>query len=859
MAEANLETRSYEQLREATSLSPDALTGVQEPGGPVKKIAIKKLLGKLISTSGAYETRAALYADLAYAAPAMTLVYADADPEKNGWYRKIGGVGVGSWSQFEKLSSSIIAALQALIDEAGELVADAIAAASTILAQVPSYLNENGEGDRRATMRVIASAGLLAQGVANNLVNGNTATTDATNSIVCNTGVAVAGHYLIFDHYEGAEKLVTEANWLQQNTNSHGVWQWQVSEVGYVDDETLLPVGAVWQNIGATFTLGGSMSQTMATLAANTKAGRLYRLLGISGTTSAGWIFEIREKIARTVLDRKSTIPNGGLPGDRLARQGGRDRDVYWEPRYGRIPVHAGVNRLALWMMDDDRDGGQIKDRLNPLSTTNHFDFRTDRQTWNVAPKKTAFGWRFDKCMVRMVGAALTNARTYAVLMRQARGNSSLYEISTNIAGEPLYVRGSSFRTGCTVKVLAPNGKIMPVFFSVGGTVSSNASILNRGYWKLVFITTADAMVAHRLGLGGDPDHTSEANSVNYAAFMEAAYLSAFDTGLSDAQMEAEADWLCPVMKRERGIVVRNAECDKGRVDILAMNGQSNIEGDERLSTLPPQLAQMTSFPQVTIKQSGRQEKAHMRNPAPYQAGVTAQLGDLTPSFHPGYPAQNGRSFGPDLSLVRNFVFANRPVPLHVEKVGAGSTILGGPTEGTGGTISWNVNVAWGTNMTGYALTRLYDTWDWFLSQGISFTMVAEVWGQGETDAGTTASPLQAANWGVNRQASFDAKRLYTANMWPQKEFIIRLRAWEVGCVGDPTKTATLRGVQEAYVAADPANRVLVDADGSEVDVWGRTVGYRYETNGVDKLHHNGGLLDRIGSTIQPQVPWSPF
>lgn len=744
----------------------------------------------------------------------------------------------------------------------GSLIATAgsvVSAIQALLALTPLYTNENGESDRRATMRVIASAGLLAQGVANNLVNGNTSTSDATNSIVF-VAQAAAGHYLIFDHYEDAQKLITEANWLQAGTNSHGVWQWQLSQVGYIDDETLLPVGAVWENVGGTFTLGGSTSQTQNSLSTNTKGARLYRLLGISGNTTAGWNFEIRFKVAGTILDRKTTIPNGGLEGDRLVRQGGRDRGVAWQPRYGKIPVHAGVNRLALWMMDDERDSGVIKDRLNPLSTSNHFDFRTDRQTWNAAPKKTAFGWRFDKCMVRMAATGLTNARTYAVLMRGAYGASGLYEISTSVSGEPFYLRGSTFRNGTTVKVLAPNGEIMPVFFSVSGTTNNNASILNRGYWRLVFITTADAMLIHRLGLGGDPDHTSEANSVNYANMVEFAYLTAFDADLSDAQMKEEANWICPVMKRERGITLRNLECDKGRIDFFLPWGQSNQEGQELVANLPPQLKEYTSIPQVMIKQTGNQSNAsRMRNPAPYQAGVTSQTAPFYAPFHPGYPQQNGRRYGPDLAVARDHSLANRPVPLHIEKVAAGSTILGGPVEGTGGTVSWNVNVAWGTNMTGYALTRLYESWDFYLAQGIAITMVAFWWGQGETDVGNGSNPIQVTNWGTNLQDVINACVTYTGGMWPAKTFVTRLRAWETNCVLDQTGVGNMRTVQTAFIAADATNRVMVDADGSETDAWGRTVGFRFETNGIDKLHHNGALMEREGSFVQPLVPWSAY
>jgi hypothetical protein len=101
-----IETRTPDQLPPATAVSPDALTTIQEPGGPVQSLPIRALLGRLISTDAAYEEAAApdgLQGDLDHDENSIGLVFADPDPAKNGWYRKSGAAGAGGWTQFEML------------------------------------------------------------------------------------------------------------------------------------------------------------------------------------------------------------------------------------------------------------------------------------------------------------------------------------------------------------------------------------------------------------------------------------------------------------------------------------------------------------------------------------------------------------------------------------------------------------------------------------------------------------------------------------------------------------------------------------------------------------------------------------
>jgi hypothetical protein len=132
-----LGTQTIEQLTEAVAISEEAWTAVQEPGGKINKLRVARLLGKLISTNAAKTTRALLLADLAFAENSIALVFADPDPALNGWYRKTGVSGAGTWTQFEALalsardvavaaSANAVAAQAAaaqLLSEAGQLEA----------------------------------------------------------------------------------------------------------------------------------------------------------------------------------------------------------------------------------------------------------------------------------------------------------------------------------------------------------------------------------------------------------------------------------------------------------------------------------------------------------------------------------------------------------------------------------------------------------------------------------------------------------------------------------------------------------------------------------------------------------------
>lgn len=722
----------------------------------------------------------------------------------------------------------------------------AITAASSVF--VTSYSHAFSTGNRTATM--VANGGTfttdltLGGGTIDNLIDGATGNTN-TDGVAFNAQDVTGKAFFQWTVPIGESPLCDEI----KLTHSGAIG------LGNGKAQRLTHAG-VWEDAGTPQAIGGATTVTFAVACPDKGGYAGFRIFGTSGTSSgSGRALEAELKLADGTKKGVLRLPAGGLEGDRLGKTG--TGSYSWSARYGSIPAHAGVNRMALFMCDDDYDGGMIRNRL---ADQYHFDFRTDRGTYGPAPTKSAKGWLFKKNMVRLNGN-ITGVRTVAALIRKERGNNTLYEIYTNVAGAPIYLRGSDFRGGTggsTIRVLAPNGEIMPVFGDTSGTNTAGATFLNRGYWHLCFIELGSAMSAGLLSLGGQTTATAD---TTHAAFAEFAYMSFFDGQLSDAMCKAEANWLCPIMARERGIVLRNDECTR-LVDLLLMWGQSNIGGDAPLWDTPRQLLSMKSIPAVLIQSANRRDRAYMRYPAPYDAGTTSLMGALQPSVansaNPNYQQHDDRKYGPDWQIARLFSLA---APAHarqlvINKVGADGTILAAPGEGGGGSTSWHPLTAWNTGVLGHALTRLYETWQWLLNQGIGFDIPAFWWGQGETTVGSAGNTVQTANWGDDFNDMFAAIRTYTANMVPLLRILTRLREWETGCVGDPTLTAQLRTIQDGLGSADPTNVKILSADGNTADVWGRTPGYHPEVGG-QFLHYNGALLDRLATDAYALIPWS--
>ena len=128
---SNVITVPPQSLPEALAVADDAFALVFSGLGPLQKLAVKKLLAKLIAADLVKSTRADLLADLAFVADKVALVHNDPVATQNGWYRKTGGSGAGTWTQFEQLTQAIRTEILAARDTAAAAAGAAIAAAGT--------------------------------------------------------------------------------------------------------------------------------------------------------------------------------------------------------------------------------------------------------------------------------------------------------------------------------------------------------------------------------------------------------------------------------------------------------------------------------------------------------------------------------------------------------------------------------------------------------------------------------------------------------------------------------------------------------------------------------------------------------
>jgi hypothetical protein len=142
-----------------------------------------------------------------------------------------------------------------------------------------SYTNSGGTGNRTSSITVTTTASIGA-GSIGNLVNGSQANDLwwTANQTLREIRFNLAG--------TGFTRCINEAKWYQDVASTHGDWKWQGSNDG-----------STWTDIGATFTLGGTL-QTMTTLSGNTNFWKIYRLLQVSGVTSnSPWLREIEFSI----------------------------------------------------------------------------------------------------------------------------------------------------------------------------------------------------------------------------------------------------------------------------------------------------------------------------------------------------------------------------------------------------------------------------------------------------------------------------------------------------------------------------------------------------------------------------------
>lgn len=98
---AELETRSFEQLPTTTSLEPTDIITMQSPGGPAKKIEVRRAFQLFQSCDIAVETVADLTTDagaIALPVQSLAVVYANPDSTQSGYWVKTSAAGSGTWA-----------------------------------------------------------------------------------------------------------------------------------------------------------------------------------------------------------------------------------------------------------------------------------------------------------------------------------------------------------------------------------------------------------------------------------------------------------------------------------------------------------------------------------------------------------------------------------------------------------------------------------------------------------------------------------------------------------------------------------------------------------------------------------------
>lgn len=127
-------TISPDELAELAEIPEGLRALVFSPGGPIQALPYEQLLTKLIAADLAKPSKAALDADLAHPVDSVALVFSDPVASSNGWYRKLGASGAGSWSQFEELARNSRLLAEAAAATAQSAATTSQAASATALA-----------------------------------------------------------------------------------------------------------------------------------------------------------------------------------------------------------------------------------------------------------------------------------------------------------------------------------------------------------------------------------------------------------------------------------------------------------------------------------------------------------------------------------------------------------------------------------------------------------------------------------------------------------------------------------------------------------------------------------------------------
>ena len=151
----------------------------------------------------------------------------------------------------------------------------------------PSYANAGGTGNRTSIITFSKSDPTWSWGgTASKIIDGDT----TSNGQFFFGGVSLSSSiWMQWDFGAGNQVLITEAKFYQQNSTAQGTWQWQGSNDG-----------STFANIGSSFALGTAATQTITALSGNTTKYRIYRMVGVSGSTSTGpWVYEMEFQICQ--------------------------------------------------------------------------------------------------------------------------------------------------------------------------------------------------------------------------------------------------------------------------------------------------------------------------------------------------------------------------------------------------------------------------------------------------------------------------------------------------------------------------------------------------------------------------------
>ena len=679
-----------------------------------------------------------------------------------------------------------------------------------------SYSNTGGQGDRSASITVTASAGLVANGVLSNLVDGATGN-NYTDSISMTAGASVSGATLTFDFGASARRVITEAKLLQSAANNLGTWKWQGSQ-----DAT------TWVDIGSSFTLGAATSQTQTALAANTQGYRYYRLLGVSGSVPSsglGYVQEIQFKISKSATDSLPTRTETQSLIDAAAALSA----------FAKTRLPSGV---VSYYPCDDGSGTSLRDIIGGKTA----DLSNGGGTVAWTPEgwlKLTSGWFKTPSQA---------TQTVVVLMRCPEGYTN-YNFA--VPNADAIGQGSYGATTATVKVLHGWG-ITPMIrrsSSAQGPVNQLA-----GGWVLVSHQIA-TQTTNVCAIGcGNLTGSSPASS------MEVAGIAILSGTASDADLRKILNYVAE-SSRPRGIFLRPQDCPR-QAHLAAVIGESTSEGTFLISGLSSgQRAVSSDFVLIDARNT---------TSASTTGRIMKRL-SLDTTYANANPPNNLTKCGLEVGILNARVL--KPTdgrPLHILKAAKGSTYLvpsGSYTNAAGGTTavdptatrnSAESEIAGQTYVLEIANMRRMEIIA--RNQGVGYTSVSVVYTEGLNDAyiGTGAVP-NASTYQGYIQAHYD-KLIALTGISGLKLIAIKPHEPAGGLGGgDPdypnsaagtnrlTALGYIRTAFDSFQAANSANVSLLD---------GNTYALNTPT---DYIHPSAAGYDAMGQAAEALFAYTTF